>query len=761
MKSHAPRKSSLPVRATLLVVVMIVAIVVLLALGRLAIGLASVPVEIVGDGLSLRISVDGTSRRIELDRPIIAARPAAPIAFRREHQIDGSDSTNMLTFNPPYFAEFGASPYYRFQALLREEWRYSQWRNLEVYDPYGRLILRQERPLDEVEIGVPFQFQLNVELERPEIARTLELIDADFQNVYVEINRNDKYVRVGPNRTRDATDYSFWHFPRTWQPPLATLLDLVTRSLALALGLMLLVGVLALAIPARLGWLPGDRAVRVALPLGLLALLAASCYVAFALFDRSPHILDAIAYLFQAKTFALGRLTLPPPPSETAFPMPFSLIYEERWFVQYPPGTAALLALGVLARVPWLVQPLLAAGAVALIVLTARRQYGPGTALLVLALLVTSPFLLLTTGSFLSHVPAMFFCCVALYAVTRYAERPSVGWAALVATGLGLGFLTREIVPVLYGLTVVLSGQAVGVQQRGRRALLDAVVMLWIGLAAVAVYLGYNAAVTGEPFLLPRLLLDGRDRYGFGLDVGFYNEHTVAAGLVNTEEQLVSLGFYLAGWPYGFSLALLLVPFLVGRRTDWDWAHGLLVLLYVLAYVGYYYHGIAFGPRYYFEMLPSLVILTARGFTALTERAAEWLTAVGRSGGWWRARLATTVLFVALLACNAGYFLPRQATLYANFVGIPGGGSALDETIGHDLAGRTATLDNALVVVDDWWWYTMHYASLNCPLLDCPTIFALGIDEEDRAELSRRFPDRAWYTVVERRGVLRIVPGEP
>jgi hypothetical protein len=288
--------------------------------------------------------------------------------------------------------------------------------------------------------------------------------------------------------------------------------------------------------------------------------------------------------------------------------------------------------------------------------------------------------------------------------------------------------------------------------------------MLLIVLAAVGLYLGYNAAVTGEPFVLPRLLLDGRDRYGFGTGVGFYNEHTVAAGFVNTEEQLVSLGFYLAGWPYGFSLALLLVPFLVGRagrRTDWDWAHGLLVLLYVLAYVGYYYHGIAFGPRYYFEMLPSLVILTARGFAGLTDWAAGWLTALGRSGGWWRARLATTVLALALFACNVGYFLPRQATIYADFSGVPGGGPVLDDTIGHDLAGRVSKLDHALVVTDEWWIYTMYYASLNRVTFDCPTVFALAADPETREQLARTYPDRAWYDVVEQKGVLRIVPGEP
>jgi hypothetical protein len=291
--------------------------------------------------------------------------------------------------------------------------------------------------------------------------------------------------------------------------------------------------------------------------------------------------------------------------------------------------------------------------------------------------------------------------------------------------------------------------------------LLDLATMAAIFSAAVGVYLGYNALLTGAPFLLPRLLVDGRDHYGFGPGVGFYDEHTLAAGLVNTEEQLVSLGFYLSGWPYGFSLALLLLPFLTRRLTSWDHAHGLLVLAYLLAYVGYYYHGIVFGPRYYFEMLPSLVILVARGLTALTECVGDWLEAIGRAGGWWRARLATGVLGLALVGCTFGYFLPRDATLYANFSGIPGGGPVLDATIGHDLAGRYSRLNNALVVTDEWWYFVMYFAALNCPTFDCATVFAVANGDEERQALARFYPDRDWYDVRESKGVLLIEPSEP
>ena len=743
------------------IVLLLLAIVALLGFGRLLVGLAPVVVEMVSDGVTLQVDVDGTSRVLSLSRPIASMRPVAPLAYRREHLIDGSDSTNVLTFDPRYFAEFSSTPYYRFQAMLREASRYSVWTHLEVRDPSGQLVIREDRPPDEVDVALPSQFRLTVNLERPEIARALELRDDLDRTLTLEVNRNDKYVRIGPRRMQDATDLASWYFPRAWLPSFATLLDLVTRVLALALGLLLVSGALAALLPGLLTWQPGRRTLRVALPLGLAAFLPASWYVATALFDRAPHILDAIAYTFQARMFASGMLTASPPLVNDAFPMPFSTLYQERWFVQYPPGTAALLVLGFLVRLPWLVQPLLAAGAIALIVLSAGRQYGPGTASIVLVLLVGSPFLLLNAGAFLSHVPALFFASVALYAITRYAERPSPAWAALAAAGLGLAFLTREIVAVCFGLTLVLAGLARGAPLRGRAIVLDVLLMASIGGTAVGLYLAYNAALTGDPFLLPRLLVDGRDRYGFGTGVGFYNEHTVASGLVITEQQLVSLGFYLGGWPFGFSLALPLLPFLTRRLHRWDGSYGLLAAVYIVSYAAYYYHGIVFGPRYYFEALPALMILTARGFVVIAESVRDWLAAVGIQGSWERARQASVLIAVMLLACNAFYFLPRQATLYAGYTGLPGGGPVLDENIVRDLAGRVSRLDNALVVVDEWWWYTMYFAAMNCPTFDCPTVFALGADPETREVLRRMFPDRDWYNVVLRNNVLTIVPGGP
>jgi hypothetical protein len=181
----------------------------------------------------------------------------------------------------------------------------------------------------------------------------------------------------------------------------------------------------------------------------------------------------------------------------------------------------------------------------------------------------------------------------------------------------------------------------------------------------------------------------------------------------------------------------------------------------VVAYAAYFYHGIAFGPRYYFEALPSMLILIVRGFAALTDTLTAWLLAFGYRQPWWRARQAAGLLFVALLCCNHVYFLPRQATLYAGFTGLPGGGPVLDRQIGRDLSGRVPLLENALVVTDEWWLYMAYFAAMNCPRLDCPTIFANVGDDETRDVLRVMYPNRRWYTVTDRRGVLTIEPAAP
>ena len=187
------------------------------------------------------------------------------------------------------------------------------------------------------------------------------------------------------------------------------------------------------------------------------------------------------------------------------------------------------------------------------------------------------------------------------------------------------------------------------------------------------------------------------------------------------------------GWPYGFSLALLLLPFLTRRRTGWDHAHGSSCWPVVLAYVAEFYHGIAFGPRYYFEALPSFVILTARGFTALTDSAAALADAarpIGRvvAGAPGNGRCSR----LALLACN---FVLLPAAPGRPVRGLLGPARRWSELwTKHRARPRRAgfpTSINALVVTDEWWFYTMLLRGAELPDARLPDGVRAGLMPSD------------------------------
>src|SRR5205814_1786373 len=96
----------------------------------------------------------------------------------------------------------------------------------------------------------------------------------------------------------------------------------------------------------------------------------------------------------QAKVFALGRLWVPTPQLPEFFVHEFVVMRDGRWFAKYPPGFPAILSLGVLAGVPWLVNPVAAALAVLATFRLGAASHGRGTALVAALLLGLSPFFL-------------------------------------------------------------------------------------------------------------------------------------------------------------------------------------------------------------------------------------------------------------------------------------------------------------------------------------------------------------------------------
>ncbi|MGH7695668.1 MAG: hypothetical protein ACRENH_11845, partial [Gemmatimonadaceae bacterium] len=102
--------------------------------------------------------------------------------------------------------------------------------------------------------------------------------------------------------------------------------------------------------------LPGRFFDRTAL-MAALWTLAVTLVLVVVVYQRIPHVPDEIVYMLQARYFAAGQIALPPPPVPQAFDVDLMYLDDARWFSPVPPGWPALLAIGVAARIPWIVDP--------------------------------------------------------------------------------------------------------------------------------------------------------------------------------------------------------------------------------------------------------------------------------------------------------------------------------------------------------------------------------------------------------------------
>lgn len=85
---------------------------------------------------------------------------------------------------------------------------------------------------------------------------------------------------------------------------------------------------------------------RLAVPALCLAAFLAGALISARFFERAPRSEDEVAYAFQAKVFASGRLAVPTPENHLSFWTPFVVDHRGARFSKYPPGWPLLLAVG-------------------------------------------------------------------------------------------------------------------------------------------------------------------------------------------------------------------------------------------------------------------------------------------------------------------------------------------------------------------------------------------------------------------------------
>ncbi|MEF8899865.1 MAG: glycosyltransferase family 39 protein [Halovenus sp.] len=376
---------------------------------------------------------------------------------------------------------------------------------------------------------------------------------------------------------------------------------------------------------------------------------------------------DEAVYLQQAEMLLEGELTMTPPVAESFRPW-FFVAEDGVLYPKYTPVTAGLFALGGLVGSYRLALAVLAALAVALIKGVVSEVFDDRTGLLAAGSLALSPLFVVQAAVFLPYVPAFVLNLLFAWAYLRADRTGDRGFAALAGGAIGFSFWARPYTAVLFAAPFICHALWT-LRTLDRQTVLRQSLTAALGLAGVAVALGYNAVVTGDPLLFPYEAFAPRDGPGFGTRelLGYERNYTPALALEATARNLWQ---YSTQWaPAGFvgtavaaigAGAVLRRP---QRRTDPRVLAVLGTLVTIVAGNVYFWGTLnvlgdlsnpndglisILGPYYHVGLLLPLVTLGAVGITWLGGVTGRLRTRLG--GDATRVLTAGGVVAVLLVA---------------------------------------------------------------------------------------------------------------
>jgi hypothetical protein len=347
---------------------------------------------------------------------------------------------------------------------------------------------------------------------------------------------------------------------------------------------------------------------------------------------------------------------------------------------------------------------------------------------------------IMLAGSLMSHImslvltSAFSLAWLDLFFVNREEDTsdPVPPWLLVAVAGLALGLLVLTRPLTAFAIALPFSIHGIYILFRGgtadrRRALAVAGITLMLSLLLLL----WQAALTGDALKNLYTLWWDYDRIGFGPGRGHTEAgHNLNQARINTRFSLRAGQHDLFGWPY---LSWLFLPFgfIALWRNRAGWLLFSIAPILVLIYAAYWIGAWLFGPRYYFEALPSLAITSAAGVAWL----GGWGTAIKRFP---RLRSSVTAAFVMLLLClNIFFYLPIRVGGMHGLFGIERENMrALQEN----------DLGNALVIVHAKRW--MQYGALlplTTPFHESEFLFAWTNIPERIEELSADYADRPIY----------------
>jgi hypothetical protein len=322
-------------------------------------------------------------------------------------------------------------------------------------------------------------------------------------------------------------------------------------------------------------------------------------YAAVYVLDEFPNSADEYAYLFQAEVLSRGKLWDTAHPLKDFFQFHHIAQVGDVWISRFPPGWPLVLAIAFIVNIPaYIINPVL--GAITLIVLYkfCIRFYDQRVAFWSTIITAFSACVILNAGSFFSHTSSLLELLLFIYLMYLYLDEKKFYQAVLAGFCLGLLVITRYFTAFL----VFIPFFVYLVYHHKFKAFVP-LVLIGIGSIPPMLYLlWYNYAITGNP-LVPVTMWAYDDEA-----LGFVNGHTVGKGF----QFIVRRIMMFVAWISPAALILYFVFLwkkIKSKSERLTHPEDYWLLFLAVGYFFYYHHGgNQYGPRFYFEAIPFVII---------------------------------------------------------------------------------------------------------------------------------------------------------
>lgn len=424
-----------------------------------------------------------------------------------------------------------------------------------------------------------------------------------------------------------------------------------------------------------------------------VALCCFGAYVAIAwfVFDARPLLIDEIVQVLQARTYATGQLSTPTESAREFFSVLHVVDIGSRTYSQFPPGWAAMLALGSLVRAEWLMGPVVGAVAVFVFARLIRHLHGSDAPWLVVCgalVFGLAPFVAFQFGSHMSHGPFVMWLLTAVLLLAPLIESRvefsgQVRWRHLFGgVCAGMAFAVRP----LDGIAFVVPLFAWLTWRTARKTLpIASVVAATAGsLLPLAAVMFVNLRTTGSATTFGYEALWGAS-HGLGFHASPWGDaHTPQRGLELISLYVTRLNAYLFESPFPSLLPVAVALAISGPLSTIERLLLAVVAVHGGLYFAYWHDGFYLGPRFVLPWVPGLLLVTIRVARRMGEPGISRSVRAGLVGA--------TVSAFALTAIVA---LPVRISQYR------AGLSSMRTDYGE--AALQAGVSNALVFVRESW----------------------------------------------------------